>query len=493
MAFLKNRLTIHPDYAATKLKSTIIKTALAALTITTLSFGGGALSAYATNSDITTVYYVYFNNEYIGTVSDKHVVDEIIREKINQEKQVFENYDLSVGNQLVFVPEQVYHSESGINDNRVVEELENHLKVQADATALLVDGHPVAYVENQKIAEDVLEKLKLEYLSPKQLKVVEQRIERPEEKLPPLKSNKTRILDIHFSQDVTIGKGKIEPEKILSLHEAIQFLEKGTLEEKKYEVKEGDVLSSISSDHHMDLEKLLSLNKGLKEDSVLNIGDKINVTVTKPFVTVVVDKEMNTNEKMKYKTAIVENSSMYKGDKTIKQAGKNGKRSVTYIISEENGKNVKKEVIQEKVIIEPVKRIIIKGTKVIPSRGDGSFSWPTSGGYISSPMGYRWGKLHKGIDIARPSNLTITAADNGVVVSAGWDDGGYGNKIIIDHQNGYRTVYGHLDSISVHVGQTVPKGTKIGIMGSTGDSTGTHLHFEVYKNGSLKNPVDYLH
>jgi murein DD-endopeptidase MepM/ murein hydrolase activator NlpD len=104
----------------------------------------------------------------------------------------------------------------------------------------------------------------------------------------------------------------------------------------------------------------------------------------------------------------------------------------------------------------------------------------------------RWGKMHKGIDIARPSNKTIKAADNGVVVFAGWSNG-YGNKIIIDHQNGFQTLYGHMSSLNAKVGQTVSKGTAIGIMGATGDATGVHLHFEVYKNGSLVNPLDYIH
>ncbi|MEW8987456.1 MAG: peptidoglycan DD-metalloendopeptidase family protein, partial [Bacillus sp. (in: firmicutes)] len=152
---------------------------------------------------------------------------------------------------------------------------------------------------------------------------------------------------------------------------------------------------------------------------------------------------------------------------------------------------VSKQEISSNITKQPVNEVIVKGTKVIPSRGDGSLTWPTVGGYISSPMGYRGGKMHKGIDIARPSNLTIKAADNGRVVSAGWD-GAYGNKITIDHGNGMRTVYAHLSSISVGSGQTVAKGQAIGVMGSTGDSTGVHLHFEVYKGGSLQNPVSYL-
>lgn len=101
------------------------------------------------------------------------------------------------------------------------------------------------------------------------------------------------------------------------------------------------------------------------------------------------------------------------------------------------------------------------------------------------------GEFHRGIDIARPSNYTIKASDNGVVTFTGWD-GTYGNKIVINHNNGYETVYAHLSQIDVTVGQVVAQGSSIGIMGSTGNSTGTHLHFEVHQNGSVVNPLSYL-
>jgi len=117
--------------------------------------------------------------------------------------------------------------------------------------------------------------------------------------------------------------------------------------------------------------------------------------------------------------------------------------------------------------------------------------WPTIGGYISSYMGQRWGRMHNGIDIARPSNKNILAAESGVIQSAGFN-GGLGNRVEIQHNNGLKTLYGHLSSIHVTPGQKVSKGEVIGIMGSTGNSTGVHLHFEVYQNGSLKNPMDYL-
>ena len=99
--------------------------------------------------------------------------------------------------------------------------------------------------------------------------------------------------------------------------------------------------------------------------------------------------------------------------------------------------------------------------------------------------------MHKGIDIAQPTTKTIHAADHGTVVEAGIS-GGYGNKIRIDHNNGYETIYAHLESMDVKIGDTVKSGSKIGIMGSTGHSTGTHLHFEIFKNGRLVDPLDFM-
>ncbi|MDP4170511.1 MAG: M23 family metallopeptidase, partial [Bacillota bacterium] len=249
---------------------------------------------------------------------------------------------------------------------------------------------------------------------------------------------------------------------------------------------------SIANDHQLAIADLLKINPGLNEESVLKPDQEIHITVSVPILQVIVEKEIAQKEIVPFKNEIIENPALPRGEKRVKQGGKDGSNLVTYSISEQNGAVVTKEVTKEDILVPSVKHIVIKGTKVIPSRGEGTFAWPTVGGYISSGMGYRDGKFHKGIDIARPSNYTIKAADNGVIVSAGWDSGGYGNKIVIDHQNGFQTVYGHLSSISVRTGQVVAKGSAIGVMGSTGDSTGVHLHFEVHKNGNLKNPLGYL-
>lgn len=118
----------------------------------------------------------------------------------------------------------------------------------------------------------------------------------------------------------------------------------------------------------------------------------------------------------------------------------------------------------------------------------GQFVWPTSG-YIS--QGFFW--YHQAWDIANRGGGPILAADAGTVVVAGWvDNSGYGNRVIIDHGNGFATLYAHLSVVRVRVGQTVNRGDVIGDMGSTGRSTGVHLHFEVRRGGSLLNPGDFL-
>jgi murein DD-endopeptidase MepM/ murein hydrolase activator NlpD len=118
------------------------------------------------------------------------------------------------------------------------------------------------------------------------------------------------------------------------------------------------------------------------------------------------------------------------------------------------------------------------------------FIWPVLGP-VTSPFGWRWGRMHEGIDIGAASGTPIRAAAAGTVIYAGWL-GGYGNLVVIDHGGGVATAYGHQSGIAVGSGATVPQGQVIGYVGSTGHSTGPHLHFEVRVNGVPQDPLGYL-
>lgn len=459
------------------LKTTIVTTMASSL----LAFSNGPV-AFANSTKSPEDYDVYLGGTYIGNVADKDVVNKIIAKKTK-------DTNFNIGQQVEYIPTQVFPSST--NDKKTVKTIKSIFQLQTEAAAIIIDGEPVVYVDNQDTAEEVMKKLIHQYVPEDQLAELKERKALANSSLPALKENESRLLDVRLTRNVSFTVDNIAPEKIVAVEEAVTLLQKGTLKEEKYVIQKGDVLEIIAQDHNLKMAEILELNPGLTQDTLLKIGAKINITVPKPFIEVIVDKEVSKKEEIPYINKVEKDSSLLKGKTKVKQEGKNGSRSVTYKISEQNGVTVKKDEVNETILQEPIDHIVIKGTKVIPSRGEGTFAWPAVGGYISSKQGLRWGRMHKGIDIARPSNRTIKAADNGVVVSAGWG-GGYGNRIIIDHKNGFRTLYGHMSSLKVSVGQTVSKGTSIGVMGSTGNSTGVHLHFEVYKNGSLVNPLTYL-
>ncbi len=141
-----------------------------------------------------------------------------------------------------------------------------------------------------------------------------------------------------------------------------------------------------------------------------------------------------------------------------------------------------------------IRKKMAEGGRVGTRRGSGVFIWPLHG-RITSPFGAyrRYGRLHRhtGLDIAAPYGTPILAADAGEVIFAGWWDG-YGKAVVIDHGRGRATVYGHMSRIYAQAGSPVSKGQTIGLEGSTGYSTGPHLHFEVRKNGVPVSPRQFL-
>ncbi|UAL47431.1 peptidoglycan DD-metalloendopeptidase family protein [Sutcliffiella horikoshii] len=475
--FQKNRLSTFTKR--------VMVTTIAASTITL-----GAVAVHASeNSLLGTVYHVYLNGERVGAVDDKEQLDKALEAKVESVQKDHKDLELSVGEQVTVVPEKVFRPSA--ENKETIDTVIEQVEVKASASVLTIEGEEVALLKNEEEAEKVMELLKLEFVSEKDLKALEERQENQESKLPELKENESRVLDLTIKEKVSYSDKNVDPKNVVSVKEAVELIKKGKKQADKYEVQAGDSLGDIAEKHDLSSEELLEMNPDIAMDTLLKVGKVLNVSAKKPYLNIVVKQEVSKNEEVPYEQEVVEDKELPKGETKVKQQGENGEKNVRTITTKENGMTIKTEVTHEETLKEPVKHIVVKGTKVIPSRGSGSLAWPAVGGYISSKMGHRWGKMHKGIDIARPSDRTIKAADNGVVESAGWD-GGYGNKVVINHQNGMKTTYAHLDSISVSVGQTVSRGGKIGVMGTTGQSTGVHLHFEVYQDGKLKDPMQYL-
>ncbi len=451
-----------------------------------LGIGVSVGTVYADNS-LQTTYHVYVGDKHLGVVDDKSVVKSYVEKRLDKAEHKYNKLDVNLREDLSFVPEKTFTPSS--DNDQVVDALKQDLSVAVDAVGLTVNGETVAYLPSEEKAEKVVEQLKENYVKPEKLQKLEKR--KAEGAAPNIKLGESAIIDVALTKKVSKEEEPVKPSSVDTVPEAVKTLQKGTSEEKIHTVKKGEFLGEIADKYDLSTKELQSMNPKLKEDGLLHIGQKLNVTDVVPLTEVLIKEKGVKKETIKHDTKVVKTDKLYKGETKVKQAGKDGEKKVHYFINKKNDQVVEKGTTKEETISKPVDKIILKGTKVIPSRGTGDFDWPAVGGVITSHQGKRWGEYHKGIDIAGVSNRTIKAADNGVVVSAGYTTGGYGNKIVINHKNGYETLYGHLASISVHPGQKVKRGQKIGVMGTTGDSTGIHLHFEIHKHGSLKNPESF--
>lgn len=210
---------------------------------------------------------------------------------------------------------------------------------------------------------------------------------------------------------------------------------------------------------------------------------------------------------MDYDTNVTYDDTKDNSYEEVTKEGETGKTTVYMRLTYVDGNLTDSVVTDTKITKEPVAEEITKGSKQgeteyksdSESNGSGEstgvFMWPVPHTHnITSYMEWRWGRMHNGIDIAGGDDYgqPIVAADGGVVTFAGNDGGGYGNYVMIDHGNGYMTVYGHASEICCSTGQYVNQGDTIALIGSTGNSTGPHLHFEVRLNGEYQNPLNYV-
>ena len=184
-----------------------------------------------------------------------------------------------------------------------------------------------------------------------------------------------------------------------------------------------------------------------------------------------------------YKTIEKESDSLNLGVVEVEQQGQAGRTCVTKKVVKENGVVVSEDILEEKTLKESVPEIVISGTA--------GLMCPVSGFTLTSGFGARWGRQHSGVDLALPTGSPVYAAKGGTVTWSGYKDS-YGNLVIIDHGDGMETYYAHCSRLDVAAGQEVGAGRQIAAVGSTGNSTGPHLHFEVRIGGVARDPAQWL-
>lgn len=261
------------------------------------------------------------------------------------------------------------------------------------------------------------------------------------------------------------------------------------------------VASAYSTNLNIDESKITSINvKGnisFKDEKVniskLSSEEELADNIIKNKSLIDVDIVVNDTRLVDIEPSVkIERSEeLLIGESKVTE-GKKGKKEQNINITYRNGEKKSVSVLSENIIEQSSSKVITKGTKSILNGTSAVFTSPTRGGTITSNFGERWGKNHNGLDIAGNIGDPVMAALDGKVKSTFYERDGYGNVVILEHEGGIETRYAHMSKIGVKTGDTVKKGDIVGEVGSTGRSTGPHLHFEVRVNGSPVDPQKYI-
>lgn len=299
-----------------------------------------------------------------------------------------------------------------------------------------------------------------------------------------------------FTQNIQIVSGLYPTDSIITTDAMQRFISGSTSSLTTYTVQDGDTVSSLADSFGMSPDALRNLNN-ITGDA-LNQGDLLRVTKTEPNLTIELIRKVTYESVIPYTTITQLDDTQYTDYTVVLTEGSDGMQTCVDIVHTINGSETQREVYSRTVTKEVVNKVVLTGTKKRPQfeKGiaSGTLTWPVPALHtITTYFEYRWGSFHTGIDISGSSayGCTIVAADGGVVSLSGWNDG-YGECIIINHENGMKTLYGHCSSLLVSEGEAVAKGQAIARVGSTGYSTGAHCHFEVIVNGTYQNPLNYV-
>ena len=293
-------------------------------------------------------------------------------------------------------------------------------------------------------------------------------------------------ITVGYGAEVLVMQGHVPQDAVRTYDEAMDEILKGKV--VIHTVAESETIEAISESYNVAKEDILSEN----EVEEIAVGMSLKIYTGEPVIPIKTVEYINGNIEIPFEIEEKEDSSVYVGQTRIETKGVPGKKYLHAYITKINGVITEENVIESDVITEPKTQVVLVGTKELPpSAGTGSFIMPTSG-RLTSPYGSRWGRAHQGIDVGAPTGTPIYASDNGIVIESEYRSNGYGNIIKIDHQNGFVTYYAHCSQLYANVGDVVAKGDKIAAVGSTGRSTGPHLHFEIRKNDVAQNPYNYI-
>jgi murein DD-endopeptidase MepM/ murein hydrolase activator NlpD len=408
-----------------------------------------------------TVYEVYGGDQYLGVVRNgTYVLLEYEKLKEEQMKN-HPDYTHLPSSELKVIKKRDWFPED--ETKRIMAQLPALVTPLVEAHEIRVDGATIAVVANEEQATKALNLLRTPYETQN--------------------GNTAELVE-----QIIFQKISADPESIVTAERAAELMSLVKVEPKTYQVEDGDTLWDIAQKTNTPFEQVVLMNSDTGD--LLKAGQNVILSPEKRLVNVRTKTKKVEQQPIPYRTIVQSETAQ-------EQVGKEGLKETVYQAVALNGIQVSSEKLEEKVLREPVdqikqKRVRVQAASFRPMEdGSSGFIWPADGGIITSGFGKRDGEFHEGYDIAGARSLQIKASAAGKVIFSGWKNG-YGNLIILSHSDGLTTYYAHNKENNVSIGDQVKQGQVIAVMGSTGNSTGVHVHFEIRSKGSSVDPGSYL-
>ena len=467
---------------------------------------------YKKQSKPIELYHVYLKGETIGYIESKDLLEEYIDKEQYELKEKYKVDKVYLPNELDIVKEITYNKKIS-TEKEIYEKIKDispftitgytitikGLEVKSeDSEEVIQQPDKKIYVLDKEIFTNALKNTINVFISEDQYNDF---INKTQKEIDDVG---TIIEDVYIKNQITIAEGRISAEEKIftDVEELDKYLLFGTVDKQKdYVVVAGDSIKDIAYKNQLSVTEFLIANPEFtSENNLLYEGQVVNLGLINPQFSLIEEDHVVEMQNDEFDTKIEYDDTIIVGYENVKQEGSNGISRITKKVQKENGSIVSAVVTKRETIKETVPKIIVRGSKVVPNVGNvGLWYWPASKPYcITSYFDYRWGKHHNAVDISCSGyGSPVYAANNGTVEVANnsqpWPNGNY---VVINHNNGYYTIYAHLAYVTVTEGQTVQMGQVIGAMGHTGYATGTHLHFGISvgfpdKGGTYYNPLDF--
>lgn len=299
----------------------------------------------AYTGDSSTVYTMYINDERVGIV--KFPARALL---------IYDNIERGQRKEYqgeVFIDSEIHFEETRVGSNGITDDealakaIGEAIDIKMGANAISIDGIKICYVGSIEYAQKVIDEIKAPYI---------QKIDEKEGR---------QLEEVTFKQDVDLIDEVVSAENIISPEEAVNLILHGSGELKEYEAKQGDSLWLIAHQNGVSVSDLELSNPGLGDDTIQS-GDIVKISQRKALLNVVTKEKVHYSKEISFKTEIKEDNTLEKGKTKVIQRGENGQKDIVALVTKEDGQEIARDIIEEKVVKEPVKHIEAKGTKVKP-------------------------------------------------------------------------------------------------------------------------------